>query len=97
MDESSPTARALLTLELIQGSPGVRVTATIREVEDTRSFGPVAVEVRGGRATLRPALVRVVLGPELDKETLTVAELLRRGGVDRHVAVRPNADRVPAF
>jgi hypothetical protein len=48
----------------IQGSPSVRVTATIREAEDTRSFEALGVEVRGGRATLRPATVRVVLrGP----------------------------------
>jgi YbbR domain-containing protein len=48
----------------IQGSPSVRVTATIREAEDTRSFEHLGVEVRGGRATLRPATVRVVLrGP----------------------------------
>lgn len=48
----------------IQGNPSVRVTATIREAEDTRSFEALGVEVRGGRATLRPATVRVVLrGP----------------------------------
>jgi hypothetical protein len=48
----------------IQGSPSVRVTATVREVEQTRTFESLAVDVRGGRATLRPAAVRVVLrGP----------------------------------
>jgi len=38
--------------------------------------------------------VRVVLGPEVDKELLDAGELLRRGGIDRHVAVRPNLDRL---
>jgi hypothetical protein len=40
-------------------------------------------------------MVRLVLGPELDKENLTVAELLRRGGLDRHIAMRPNLERLP--
>ena len=41
-----------------------------------------------------PQSVRVVLGPELDKDLLDAGELLRRGGIDRHVAVRPNMDRM---
>lgn len=40
-------------------------------------------------------LVRVVLGPEVGKEALDVGELLRRGGIDRHIPVRPNTERVP--
>jgi hypothetical protein len=53
-----------------------------------------------GRATLslpvgqEPQAVRVVLGPELPKDLLDVGELLRRGGVDRHIAVRPNMERL---
>jgi hypothetical protein len=42
-----------------------------------------------------PQAVRVVLGPELDKELLDIGELLRRGGIDRHIAVRPDMDRLP--
>ncbi len=62
------------------------------DVEPLDAQGNARLAVPVGR---EGELVRVVLGPELDKETLTVAELLRRGGVDRHVAVRPNADRAP--
>jgi hypothetical protein len=39
--------------------------------------------------------VRLVLGPEIDKELLDVGEVLRRGGVDRHVTVRPDIERLP--
>jgi len=86
----------------IQSSPGVRVTATIREVEDTRSFGPVAVEVRGGRATLKPALVRVLLrGPLSALRDLSPLRL--RPYVDlatlagsRQAAVALQLDQAPA-
>lgn len=48
----------------IQSSPGVRVTAVIRELEQTRGIDALPVEVRGGQATLQPGSVRVVLrGP----------------------------------
>lgn len=40
-------------------------------------------------------MVRVLLGPELDKQDLTVAELLRRGAIDKHLPVRPNLERLP--
>ena len=46
----------------IQGSPRVRVTARIREVQETRTFDGVEVEVRGGALAVQPARVRVVLG-----------------------------------
>lgn len=36
--------------------------------------------------------IRVVLGPEVEKDALDVGEVLRRGGIDRHVAVRPDGD-----
>lgn len=48
----------------IQGSPRVRVTARIREVQATRAIDGVEVEVRGGTLPVQPARVRVVLtGP----------------------------------
>jgi YbbR domain-containing protein len=48
----------------IQGTPRVRVTARIREVQLTRAFDDVDVEVRGGTFAVQPARVRVVLsGP----------------------------------
>jgi YbbR domain-containing protein len=48
----------------IQGSPRVKVTARVQEAEARRSFEGLAVEGRGGAASLRPARVRVVLsGP----------------------------------
>ena len=45
----------------IQGSPRVRVTARIREVQETRAIDTVTVEVRGGSLAAVPARVRVVL------------------------------------
>ncbi|HVR72090.1 MAG TPA: CdaR family protein [Vicinamibacteria bacterium] len=48
----------------IQGSPRVRVTARVREVQETRALENVEVEVRGGDFPVSPARVRVVLtGP----------------------------------
>jgi YbbR domain-containing protein len=48
----------------IQGSPRVRATVRIREVQLTRAFDNVAVEVRGGSLTPQPPRVRVALtGP----------------------------------
>src|SRR5262249_59383636 len=48
----------------IQGSPRVRVTARIREVEHTRTFDGLPLDVRGGAFTARPPRVTVVLtGP----------------------------------
>lgn len=45
-------------------SSSVKVTARIREREATRTIEALPVEVRGGRATLRPTAVHVVLrGP----------------------------------
>ncbi len=45
----------------IQGSPKTKVTARIREVQGSRAFHDLEVEVRGGSAVLRPARVVVVL------------------------------------
>lgn len=48
----------------IQGGPRVRVTASVREVHEKRSFEALRVAVHGGSAALQPARVRVVLeGP----------------------------------
>jgi YbbR domain-containing protein len=45
----------------IQGNPRVKVTALIQEQQATRVFEGLAVEVRGGAATVRPARIRVTL------------------------------------
>jgi hypothetical protein len=37
--------------------------------------------------------VRVVIGPVLDKEQLDVGELLRRGGLEQHLNVRPKLEK----
>jgi len=48
----------------ILGTPRVRVTARVREVEEKRVFDDLPVAVRGGTAGVRPGSVRVVLvGP----------------------------------
>jgi hypothetical protein len=39
-------------------------------------------------------LVRVMIGPELDKESVAAGELLRRGAIDKHVPVRPDMQRI---
>lgn len=38
--------------------------------------------------------VRVVIGPQLDKDQLDIGELLRRGGIEQHLAVRPKVERL---
>jgi YbbR domain-containing protein len=56
----------------ILGSPRVRATVRIQEVEGERTLDAVGVEARGGEASLRPAAVRVVLaGPASLLRTLT--------------------------
>jgi YbbR domain-containing protein len=48
----------------ILGNPRVRVSARIREVQETRSLAGLPIEVRGGTASLRPGRATVVLaGP----------------------------------
>lgn len=60
----------------IQGSPRVRVTASIREVHETRAFDAVAIDVRGGAGSLRPGAVRVVLtGAASQLRRLTPADV----------------------
>lgn len=39
--------------------------------------------------------LRIVVGPEVPKEQLDAGELLRRGGIDRHVALRPGIEKLP--
>jgi YbbR domain-containing protein len=71
----------------IQGSPTVRVTATISEVDETRSFGPLRLEARGGAAVLRPAAVRVVLrGP------LSALERVASGALQPYVDLATLSD-----
>jgi hypothetical protein len=40
-------------------------------------------------------LVRVMIGPALDKASVSAGELLRRGASDKHVPVRPAMQRIP--
>jgi YbbR domain-containing protein len=79
----------------IQGNPRVRVTARIREVEHTRAFEELPVEVRRGAFAARPPRVTVVLaGPAdvLDRvDSGAVHPYVDAGQVDEtgtaHVAV----------
>ncbi|MCU0646781.1 MAG: hypothetical protein MUF00_02190 [Gemmatimonadaceae bacterium] len=41
-----------------------------------------------------PDEVRVVVGPALEKDEIDVGELMRRGAVERHLAVRPKIERL---
>ena len=56
---------------------------------------------KGGNARLpasigaEPQALRVIVGPEIPKDLLDIAELLRRGGVERHLALRPGIERIP--
>ena len=40
--------------------------------------------------------VRVVLGPQIEKEELSVSEVLRRGGIDSHLQLRANTEKLTA-
>ena len=42
-----------------------------------------------------PQALRVVVGPEILKDQLDLGELLRRGGIEKHIAIRPNMERLP--
>jgi len=60
----------------VLGSPRVRATVRIRELEGERTLDAVAVEVRGGELSVRPASVRVVVaGPASLLRTLTLADV----------------------
>ncbi len=93
LDGSRDTASQEVNLGLedpllrIQGSPRVRVTARIRPLHETRTLEGVALEARGGNASLHPAAVQLVLrGP---------AEQIRRlapGDVKAHVDVTGGAN-----
>lgn len=41
--------------------------------------------------------VRILLGPEADKEAASAAELLRLGALEQHLPVRPTLERLPAL
>jgi len=79
----------------IQGNPRVRVTVRIREVEHTRTFPGLLVEVRRGSFAARPPRVNVVLaGPAsvLDQaDSASIRPYVDAGQVDEtgtaHVAV----------
>lgn len=79
----------------IQGNPRVRVTARVREVEHTRTFPGLPVEVRRGSFAARPPRVSVVLaGPAsvLDQaDSTAIHAYVDAGQVDEtgtaHVAV----------
>jgi YbbR domain-containing protein len=60
----------------IQGSPRVKVTARVREAMEKRSFGPLAVAVRGLSASAQPQAVSVVVtGPVGLLKQLKAADL----------------------
>jgi YbbR domain-containing protein len=60
----------------IQGSPRVRVTARVREAQEKRRFGPLAVSVRGAAASVQPPAVSVVVaGPAAAVKRLKAADL----------------------
>ena len=61
----------------IQGDPRVRVTAHVRECQDTRLFSDVAVLVREGRARLRPASVSIVVAGQRSLLAQMTAAALR--------------------
>ncbi|PYQ03618.1 MAG: hypothetical protein DMF83_20625 [Acidobacteria bacterium] len=79
----------------IQGNPRVRVTARVREIEHTRTFPDLPVEVRRGSFAARPSRVSVVLaGPAsvLDQaDGAAIRAYVDAGQVDEtgtaHVAV----------
>jgi YbbR domain-containing protein len=66
----------------ILGTPRVRVTARVAEVEEKRAFDDLPVTVRGGAAAVRPGSVRVVLvGP------VSALRRIRAGDVRPYVDV----------
>lgn len=42
-----------------------------------------------------PQAIRVLLGPEIEKKLANAGEVIRRGGIDRHVALRPGSELAP--
>jgi YbbR domain-containing protein len=60
----------------VLGSPRVRATVSIQEVEGSRTVEAVPIEVRGGAGTVRPAAARVVVtGPASLLASLTPADV----------------------
>jgi len=60
----------------VLGSPRVRATVRIRELEGERTLDAVAVEVRGGELSVRPASVRVIVaGPASLLRTMTTDDV----------------------
>lgn len=48
-------------------------------------------------ASEEPQAVRIVLAPEVGKADLNIAEVLRRGGIERHLALRARGGRPPVL
>jgi hypothetical protein len=46
-------------------------------------------------ASAEPQAIRVLLAPAVDRDTAEVGELVRRGGIDRHIALRPGFEKLP--
>jgi YbbR domain-containing protein len=73
----------------VLGSPRVRATVRIQEVEGERALDSLPIEVRGGDGTIRPTAVRVIVtGPASLLASLTPADV--RPWVDLS-AVEPGA------
>jgi hypothetical protein len=60
------------------------------DVKHLDAKGQTTLRVPSGAET---ANVRLVVGPRIEREAATVLELLRRGGVERHLRVDPKLDR----
>ena len=77
----------------VLGSPRVRATVRIQEVEGQRVLDGVRIEVRGGEGTIRPAAARVtVTGPASLLASLTPADV--RASVDLAAVTPAGAVRV---
>jgi YbbR domain-containing protein len=60
----------------ILGSPRVRVTAPIREVEETKTLEGLEIAVRGGGALVQPRTARIVVeGPASAVRRISAADL----------------------
>lgn len=70
----------------IQGSPKAKVTARVREVQDSRTFGDLEVEVRGGSAVVHPARVAVVLSG-----AASILKRVQASAIHPHVELTGNA------
>jgi len=65
---------------------------TLLDMQPLDKEGRTKLSLPAGK---EPQSVRVVVGPEVPKDLLDAGEVLRRGGIDRHVAVRPTLEKLP--